>query len=217
MGVTTEGATIVDVPDNGSTARLFADVSTPPGRPSNTGQSQPPRADDGYLRDLWGVTGNAANLEGHTEHPDFPAGSAGSIHSSPNTVLHPRDEAARFNAESLAENPSHNIPPYHPDRAIISYRTDMETDNISRVHGADNKVGPWATRTSDIQNAAGEYVSGSEARKILATPGTPTDVSLVHPPVGTDVLASRPISDDARQYQLLTLAQSWFGNSTKLG
>jgi len=234
MGVNLSGAKIVNIPNDGSTARLFADVSTPPSRPVDTAQSQPPKQDDGYLRDLWGMTGKAANLESHTEHPDFRGASAGNVHShakltggeglTGNEAWNAqRNDAARRNEEARKAFEESGLPPgdfikpYHENRPIVSYRTDMHTDEISRVHGEDNKISRWATRRQDIQDATGQYVSGEEAQQRLNTPNTPTDVSSVHPDIGTDIIASRPISGDARQYQLLQLAESWFGPSTKLG
>lgn len=175
------------------------------------------REDDGYLRDLFGMTAKASNLEKHTEHPDFPASSAGNIHSSSNTALHPRDDAARRNVEYLASHPSHDISPYHEDRPVISYRTDMETDNMSRVHADKNKVGPFTTRTADIRDESGNYSTGQQAMDDLSLKRLPTHATPVRPDIGTDVLASKPISDSARQYELLRLVESWFGPSTKLG
>ncbi len=182
-------------------------INAPPGDSGDGG---------GYMRDLWGMTAKGAGLEPHLEHPDFPGSTSLNIQAGEHTKLYEDHEAARLNAEHIKANPTHYIPPHHEDRPVVSYRTDMVTDNLDHAHRSSNQVGVYATRPSDIQDASGAYHSAAQIQQDLNLPKMPEYVSSVHPDIGTDILASRPISGNARQYELKQLADTWFGTPTPL-
>lgn len=198
----------------------------PPGGTSGgTGQPTAPQPNS-YVGDLFHITKSTHTMEGHLEHPDLPGLSAAAAHNGPDVELKPRDYGTDQNSR---QRPG-TVETYHPDRPVISYRTDMPTEGLVRVWGPETPIadpdlkppreaGAWATRASDVQHADGRFVSGVEAKDILATPyaDPPTNVSTVQPTVGTLTEASKPISDKARQYRFIQWTQSWFQNKKTLG
>lgn len=197
--------------------------------PSHGGGSDGVPPLSGWVSDLFSITKSTHTMESHLEHPDLRGLSAGAAHTSPDVELKPRDYAAEQNALMAADNPKATAP-YHEDRPVIQYRTDMATDGLRRVWGPDapitdptvappKEAGGWGTRLTDIQRPDGTFVSGEEVKVILSTPypDPPTYVSTVQPPVGTLVEASKPISDKARQYRFAKWTHSWFQNKKTLG
>ncbi|MFA5957061.1 hypothetical protein [Hyphomicrobium sp.] len=162
---------------------------------------------DRYTQELFRIMAPAYTQPVNTPHPQMSGATAGVIFSC---EVKPRDWTAQQNAQQ----PIGSIPNYNTNSPALAYSTTIPTTDVVRAHHVSNEPGPWATRAADINHG---HLSGDHVQRILALKDTPTHVSDVNVPIGTFVVASRPISGEAQQFNLAGNIGDCFRNSRPLG
>jgi hypothetical protein len=170
----------------------------------------PPGVDVNYFNDLWKLTAPAATNEGHIPHPELPGATSAQLHASQGLELKNREWAEQQNAMQGASE----IPEYNPQAPVVNYQTNIPTEDINRVHNADNVLGRYSTPGDNINHG---HLSPLEAQRLLDLPTLPSLVSDVDVRVGTAVEASRPISGHVRQLKISALDAIAMSNTRELG
>ena len=121
-------------------------------------------------------------------------------------------------ADANATMPGYS-PPYKPNAKVTEFTT-MRDEVFVRVHGAENKCGPWMMHEAAIRGLSPEQIKAK-----FNLPDTPTHVSTVTVPAGTRMRSGKvnPLPEfggvdmNAKQFQLLErIPNENFGNTKKI-
>lgn len=184
----------------------------------NNPPSPPPGVPVNYYNDLWSLTAPASTNEGHIPHPEIAGATSGQLHASRGLELKDREWAGQQNEKQEAGQ----IPEYHPEAPVIIYRINLEPTDLERAHREANQLGEYSTQARYINDG---HMSAEEIANILSLRTTdkngnkilPTHISDVNVAVGTEVVASRPISGEARQYKISDLGAITLSNKRDIG
>lgn len=108
------------------------------------------------------------------------------------------------------------LPPYQDEKPSLIFKSELG-DVWVRVHGTLNQAGVWFMNPEDIAG-----LTAKEIQKKFSLPVVPTEVSDVHPPVGTTirrgyVAANFDGDAGAIQYEFLDPPMAeWFSNRSSL-
>jgi len=178
----------------------------------------PPNVPVNYYNDLWSLTAPAATNEGYIPHPEIAGATSAQLHASQGLELKDRDWAAQQNAL----RPEGHIPEFHEQAPVVVYRINLEPTDLERAHREANKLGEYATQARYINDG---HMDPEEIARILSLQTTdrhgnkilPTHISDVDVSIGTEVVASRPISGEARQYKISDLGAITLLNERDIG
>ena len=121
-------------------------------------------------------------------------------------------------ADANATMPGYS-PPYKPNAKVTEFTT-MRDEVFVRVHGAENKCGPWMMHEAAIRGLSPEQIKTK-----FNLPNTPTHVSTVTVSAGTRMRSGKvnPLPEfggvdmNAKQFQLLErIPNENFGNPKKI-